>query len=66
MEKLSVHLSVGKASLATVGPSGPLAAPILALPHSDTLSRSSDDLLRHIGSPFAPDKRPTQPQALSA
>ena len=32
--------------------------------HFETLSQSPDDLLRHIGSPFAPDKRPTHPQAL--
>jgi predicted aminopeptidase len=32
--------------------------------HFETLSQSPDDLLRHIGSPFAPDRRPTQPQAL--
>lgn len=34
--------------------------------HFETLSRTPDDLFRHIGSPFAPDKRPTQPQALAA
>jgi hypothetical protein len=34
--------------------------------HFETLSQSPDDLLRHIGSPFAPDRRPTQPQALAA
>ena len=34
--------------------------------HFETLSRTPDDLLRHIGSPFAPDKCPTQPQALAA
>src|SRR5258707_3599502 len=34
--------------------------------HFETLSRTPDDLLRHIGSPFAPDKRPTQSQALAA
>jgi DDE superfamily endonuclease len=34
--------------------------------HFETLSRSPDDLLRHLGSPFAPDKHPTQPQALAA
>lgn len=34
--------------------------------HFDTLARSPDDLLRHIGSPFAPDKRPTQSQTLAA
>jgi hypothetical protein len=34
--------------------------------HFETLSRSPDDLLRHIGSPFAPDKHPTQSQALAA
>jgi len=34
--------------------------------HFETLPRSPDDLLRHIGSPFAPDKRPPQSQALAA
>src|SRR5436305_11026680 len=34
--------------------------------HFETLSCTPDDLLRHIGSPFAPDKRPTQSQALAA
>src|SRR5437588_7269 len=34
--------------------------------HFETLSQSPDDLLRHIGSPFAPDKHPTQSQALAA
>jgi transposase len=34
--------------------------------HFETLTRTPDDLLRHIGSPFAPDKRPTQPHALAA
>jgi len=29
----------------------------------DTLTRTPDDLLRHIGSPFAPDKRPDRSQA---
>jgi hypothetical protein len=32
--------------------------------HFETLSQSPDDLLRHLGSPFAPDRRPTHPQAL--
>jgi hypothetical protein len=27
----------------------------------ETLTRTPDDLLRHIGSPFAPDKEATQP-----
>src|SRR6266852_5138502 len=34
--------------------------------HFETLSQSPNDLLRHIGSPFAPDKHPTQAQALAA
>ena len=34
--------------------------------HFETLTRTPEDLLRHIGSPFAPDKRPTQSQALAA
>ena len=34
--------------------------------HFETLTRIPDDLLRHIGSPFAPDKRPTQSKALAA
>ncbi len=34
--------------------------------HFETLTRFPDDLLRHIGSPFAPDKRPTQSKALAA
>ena len=37
-----------------------------ATTHFETLSRSPDDLLRHIGSPFAPDKRPIQSQTLAA
>ena len=32
----------------------------------ETLSQTPDDLLRHIGSPFAPDKRSTRLQALAA
>jgi transposase len=31
--------------------------------HFDTLRQTPDDLLRHIGSPFASDKRLTRPQA---
>jgi len=34
--------------------------------HFETLSRSPDDLLRHLGSPFAPDKHAIQSQALAA
>ena len=34
--------------------------------HFETLSRTPDDLLRHIGSPFAPDRRSTPSQALAA
>src|SRR6266700_3045257 len=34
--------------------------------HFETLSRTPDDLLRHIGSPFAPDKHPTQSLELAA
>jgi transposase len=34
--------------------------------HFETLTRTPDDLLRHIGSPFAPDKRPNRPQATAA
>jgi hypothetical protein len=34
--------------------------------HFETLSRTPDDLLRHIGSPLAFDKRPPQPQDLAA
>jgi hypothetical protein len=34
--------------------------------HVETLARTPNDLLRHIGSPFAPDRRPTQSQALAA
>jgi len=34
--------------------------------HFETLTRSADDLLRHIGSPFAPDKRSDRPQATAA
>src|SRR5947209_4929554 len=30
--------------------------------HFETLSRTPDDLLRHIGSPFAPDRRPNRSQ----
>ena len=37
-----------------------------ATTHFETLTRPPEDLLRHIGSPFAPDKRPTQSQALAA
>jgi hypothetical protein len=32
--------------------------------HFESLTRTPDDLLRHIGSPFAPDRRPTQSQHL--
>ena len=34
--------------------------------HFETLTCTPDDLLRHSGSPFAPDKRSPQPQALAA
>lgn len=34
--------------------------------HFDTLTRTPDDLLRHIGSPFAPAKRPDRSQANTA
>jgi transposase len=34
--------------------------------HFETLTRTPDDLLRHIGSPFAPDKHPTRSQAFAA
>jgi transposase len=34
--------------------------------HFETLTRTPDDLLRHIGSPFAPDKETTQLQARAA
>jgi transposase len=34
--------------------------------HFESLTHTPDDLLRHIGSPFAPDRRPTQSQALAA
>lgn len=34
--------------------------------HFETLTRSPNDLLRHIGSPFAPDKVATQPQTHAA
>jgi transposase len=34
--------------------------------HFETLTRTPDDLLRHIGSPFASDKRPPQSQTLAA
>ena len=34
--------------------------------HFETLSRTPDVLLRHIGSPFAPDKRFDRPQAHAA
>jgi transposase len=34
--------------------------------HFETLTRTADDLLRHIGSPLAPDKRPNRPQADAA
>src|SRR6266704_2670884 len=34
--------------------------------HFETLTRTPDDLLRHIGSPFAPDNRPPQSQTLAA
>jgi hypothetical protein len=31
----------------------------------ESLTHTPDDLLRHSGSPFAPEQRPTQPQALA-
>ena len=34
--------------------------------HFETLTRTPDDLLRHIGSPFAPDKQRNRPQADAA
>jgi hypothetical protein len=34
--------------------------------HFETLTRIPDDLLRHIGSPFAPEKRPTQSKTRAA
>ena len=34
--------------------------------HFETLSRTPDDLLRHLGSSFAPDKDATQPRTLAA
>ena len=34
--------------------------------HFETLSRTPDDLLRHIGSPFAPDQRSIQSQERAA
>jgi transposase len=34
--------------------------------HFESLSRTPDDLLRHVGSPFAPDRQSTQSQALAA
>jgi transposase len=34
--------------------------------HFETLSRNPDDLLRHIGSPFAPDREATQPHTHAA
>jgi transposase len=34
--------------------------------HFETLTRTPDDLLRHIGSPFAPDKEATQPYTHAA
>jgi hypothetical protein len=34
--------------------------------HFETLTRTPDDLLRHIGSPFAPDKATTQLQVRAA
>ena len=34
--------------------------------HFETLTHTPDDLLRHIGSPFAPDNRPPQSQTLAA
>ena len=34
--------------------------------HFETLSRTPDNLLRHIGIPYAPDKRPDRPQVDAA
>ncbi len=34
--------------------------------HFETLTRTPDDLLRHLGSPFVPDKDATQPRTLAA
>ena len=34
--------------------------------HFEMLTCTPDDLLRHIGSPFVPDKRPDRPQADAA
>ena len=34
--------------------------------HFEMLTHTPDDLLRHIGSPYAPDNRPTQSQELTA
>jgi transposase len=34
--------------------------------HFETLTRTPDELLRHLGSPFAPDKDATQPRTLAA
>jgi hypothetical protein len=34
--------------------------------HFESLTHTPDDLLRHIGSPFAPAKRPTQSQERAA
>jgi transposase len=34
--------------------------------HFEALSRTPDDLLRHIGSPFAPDREATQPHTQAA
>jgi hypothetical protein len=34
--------------------------------HFETLTHTPDDLLRHIGSPFAPEKPPTQSQERAA
>jgi hypothetical protein len=34
--------------------------------HFQALTQTPDDVLRHIGSPFAPDKEATQPQTLAA
>jgi hypothetical protein len=34
--------------------------------HFELLTHTPDDLLRHIGSPYAPDKRPTQSQERAA
>jgi hypothetical protein len=33
--------------------------------HFEMLTRTPDDLLRHIGSPFAPNNHPTRSQALA-